>query len=97
LVFTVGAGLAGLAGVIGGPVLGVHPGVDLEVMLLAFVVIIIGGLGSLKGAFVGSLIVGLIDNFGRALLPQFALFTIFVPMAIILMVKPTGLFGKEVE
>ena len=97
LVFAVGAGLAGLAGVIGGPVLGVHPGVDLEVMLLAFVVIIIGGLGSLKGAFVGSLIVGLIDNFGRALLPQFALFTIFVPMAIILMVKPTGLFGKEVE
>lgn len=97
MVFALGAGLAGLAGVIGGPIIGVHPGIDLEVMLLAFVVIIIGGLGSLKGAFVGSLIVGLIDNFGRALLPQFALFTVFVPMAIILMVKPTGLFGKEME
>jgi branched-chain amino acid transport system permease protein len=94
-VFAVGGGLAGFAGVIGGPILGVYPGMDLEVMLLAFVVIIIGGMGSLKGAFVGSLVVGLIDNFGRALVPQFALFTVFVAMAIILIVRPRGLFGKE--
>ena len=63
-------------------------------LLLAFVVVIIGGLGSLKGAFVGGLVVGLIDNFGKALVPEFALFTVFVPMAIILAIRPTGLFGR---
>jgi branched-chain amino acid transport system permease protein len=77
----------------GGPLLGVYPGADFEVLLLAFVVVIIGGLGSLKGAFVGGLVVGLLDNFGKALFPEFALFTIFAPMAIILAVRPTGLFG----
>jgi branched-chain amino acid transport system permease protein len=96
-VFATGTGLAAMAGVIGGPILGVHPGIDLEVMLLAFVVIIIGGMGSLKGAFIGSLLVGLIDNFGRVLIPQFALFTVFVAMALILMVRPRGLFGKEMR
>ncbi|MBI3015231.1 MAG: branched-chain amino acid ABC transporter permease [Candidatus Tectomicrobia bacterium] len=94
IVFGIGATLAALAGVIGGPFVGVYPGVDFEILLLAFVVVIIGGLGSLKGAFVGSLIVGLLDNFGKALFPEFSLFTIFAPMAIILAVKPTGLFGK---
>jgi len=94
LVFALGAALAALAGVIGGPFVGVYPGVDFEILLLAFVVVIIGGLGSLKGAFVGSLIVGLLDNFGKALFPEMSLFTIFAPMVIILAVKPTGLFGK---
>src|SRR3972149_6916734 len=94
LVFALGAALAALAGVIGGPFVGVYPGVDFEILLLAFVVVIIGGLGSLKGAFVGRLIVGLLDNFGKALFSGMALFTIFAPMVIILAVKPTGLFGK---
>ena len=94
LVFALGAALAALAGVIGGPFVGVYPGVVFEILLLAFVVVIIGGLGSLKGAFVGSLIVGLLDNFGKALFPEMSLFTIFAPMVIILAVKPTGLFGK---
>jgi branched-chain amino acid transport system permease protein len=92
-VFAFGAGLAALGGIIGGPLLGVYPGADFEILLLAFVVVIIGGLGSLKGAFVGGLVVGLLDNFGKALFPEFALFTIFAPMAIILAVRPTGLFG----
>jgi branched-chain amino acid transport system permease protein len=94
-VFALGAGLAALGGVVGGPLLGVYPGADFEILLLAFVVVIIGGLGSLKGAFVGALLVGLLDNFGKALFPEFALFTIFAPMAVILAVRPTGLFGAR--
>jgi len=62
---------------------------------LAFVVVIVGGLGSLKGALVGALLVGLLDNFGKAFFPEAAMFTIFVPMAVILAVRPTGLFGRE--
>lgn len=94
-IFGLGAALAALGGVIAGPLLGVYPGADLEILLLAFVVVIIGGLGSLKGALVGGLLVGLLDNFGKVLFPQFALFTIFAPMAIILAVRPTGLFGTR--
>jgi branched-chain amino acid transport system permease protein len=92
-VFALGAALAALGGVLGGPLLGVYPGADFEVLLLAFVVVIIGGLGSLKGALVGALLVGLLDNFGKALFPQLAMFTLFAPMALILAVRPTGLFG----
>jgi len=95
LVFALGAFLAALGGVLGGPIMGVFPGADFEVLLLGFVVVIIGGLGSLKGAMVGALVVGLLDNFGKVFFPEFALFTIFVPMALILAVRPTGLFGRE--
>ena len=95
LVFALGAFLAALGGVMGGPIMGVYPGADFEVMLLGFVVVIIGGLGSLKGALVGGLIVGLLDNFGKVFFPEFALFTIFAPMALILAVRPAGLFGRE--
>jgi branched-chain amino acid transport system permease protein len=94
-VFALGAMLAALGGVLGGPLLGVYPGADFEVLLLAFVVVIVGGLGSLKGALVGALLVGLLDTLGKALFPQLAMFTIFAPMAIILAVRPTGLFGTQ--
>ena len=95
LVFGLGAFLAALGGVMGGPIMGVYPGADFEVLLLGFVVVIIGGLGSLKGALVGGLMVGLLDNFGKVFFPEFALFTIFAPMALILAVRPAGLFGRE--
>src|SRR6202795_1382489 len=94
-VFAFGAALAALGGIIAGPLLGVYPGADFEILLLAFVVVIIGGLGSLKGAFFGGLLVGLLDNFGKALFPQLAMFTIFAPMVIILAVRPSGLFGSR--
>ena len=94
VVFAVGAFLAALGGVLGGPIIGASPGADFDVMLLAFVVVIVGGLGSLRGALVGGLLVGLLDNFGKIFFPEFALFTIFVPMAIILSFRPTGLFGR---
>ena len=95
LIFGLGAFLAALGGVMGAPIMGVYPGADFEVLLLGFVVVIIGGLGSLKGAMVGGVVVGLLDNFGKVFFPEFALFTIFVPMALILAVRPTGLFGSE--
>jgi branched-chain amino acid transport system permease protein len=93
-VFVLGVALTGLSGVLGGPFVGVYPGVDLDVLLLAVVVIIVGGLGSMKGAFFGSIIVASLDNFGKALFPELAMFTIFAPMAIILAMKPTGLWGR---
>lgn len=95
LVFGFGAFLAALGGVMGGPIVGVYPGADFDVMLLGFVVVIIGGLGSLKGALIGGLAVGLLDNFGKVFFPELALFTIFAPMAVILALRPTGLFGRE--
>ena len=95
VVFGLGAALAALGGIMAGPVLGIYPGADFEVLLLAFVVVIIGGLGSLKGAFVGGLLVGCLDNFGKALFPELAYFTIFAPMAAILAVRPAGLFGTR--
>ena len=93
-VFALGAGLAALGGVLGGPLLGVFPGADFEVVLLAFVVVIVGGLGSIAGAFWASLLVGLADNFGNAWFPQLSLFTIFLPMVLVLAVRPTGLMGR---
>jgi branched-chain amino acid transport system permease protein len=93
-VFALGAFLAALGGVVGGGFIGVYPGVDFEILPYAFVVVIVGGLGSLQGAIVGSLMVGLLDNFGKALFPELAYFTLFAPMALILAVRPTGLFGK---
>ena len=95
LVFALGAGLAALGGVIGGAFLGVYPGADFEVLPYAFVVVIVGGLGSLPGAMVGSLLVGLLDNFGKALFPELSYFTLFAPMALILALRPTGLFGRS--
>jgi branched-chain amino acid transport system permease protein len=95
LVFGLGAALAALGGVIGGPFVGIYPGLDLEVLTLALVVVVIGGLGSLVGAFVGALIIGLADNLGKILLPELSLFLIFALMAIILAIRPTGLFGRE--
>ncbi len=93
-VFAAGAGLAAFGGVMGGPILGGYTGIDFDLLPLAFVVVIIGGMGSLKGALVGSIVVGLIDNFGKALVPELSYFTLFAPMVIVLAIKPTGLYGR---
>ena len=74
LIFSLGAFLAALGGVIGGAFLGIYPGLDFEMLPLAFAVVIIGGMGSLGGAAIGALLVGLADNFGKALLPGDLLF-----------------------
>ena len=92
-VFALGTALAALAGVIGAPILNLYPGLDFEILVLALVVVVVGGLGTLKGAFFGSLLIGLAATFGRALWPEFSLFLIFAVMALVLFLRPTGLFG----
>lgn len=94
-IFALGAFLAAWGGVIGGVFLGIYPGLDFAILPVAFAVVIIGGMGSLTGAAVGSLIVGLTDNFGKALFPELSYFTLYAPMVLILALKPTGLFGRE--
>ena len=94
-IFALGVFLAALGGVIGGGFLGVYPGLDFEMLPLAFAVVIIGGMGSLGGAAIGALAVGLADNFGKALFPEISYFTLYAPMVLILAIKPTGLFGRE--
>ena len=96
IVFALGAGLAAFAGIIGGPILSVYPGLDQDMLPLALLVVIIGGAGSLLGSFVGSILVGFIYNFGQALLPELAYFVLFLPMLLVLLLRPQGLFGRQV-
>ena len=96
-VFFLGALLAGAGGVVGGPMLSAYPGLDGDMLPLALVVVILGGIGSLVGAMVGSLIVGLIYNFGTALFPDFAYVILFLPMVLALVFKPQGLFGRALR
>ena len=93
-VFCLGAWLAGFAGVIGGPILSVYPGLDQEMLPLALVVVILGGSGSLLGSLVGSFVVGFLYNFGQAMFPELAYVVLFLPMLIVLVVRPQGLFGR---
>jgi branched-chain amino acid transport system permease protein len=95
IVFAMGAGLAGFAGIIGAPILSVYPGLDQDMLPLALVVVILGGTGSLPGSLVGSFIVGIIYNFGQALLPELAYFVLFLPMVLVLALRPQGLFGRH--
>src|SRR5262249_46653243 len=78
-VFALGAFLAGLGGVIGGAFLGIYPGLDFQILPIAFAVVIIGGMGSLGGAAMGAIAVGLADNFGKALFPEISYFTLYAP------------------
>jgi branched-chain amino acid transport system permease protein len=94
IVFCLGAWLAGFAGVIGGPILSVYPGLDGEMLPLALVVVILGGSGNLLGSFVGSFIVGFLYNFGQAMFPELAYVVLFLPMLVVLVVRPQGLFGR---
>ena len=95
LVFFLTAFIAGVAGIVGASVLGANTTNIFDILLLALVVVIIGGVGSIQGTLVGSLLIGLIDNFGKAMFPQFALFTIYLAMVIILIIRPRGLLGRR--
>lgn len=94
MVFIISALLAGIAGVLGGTYLQLSPGSDTTILTYSLVVIILGGMGSLRGAVVSALILGQVISFGRAYLPQYSMFLIFVPMAITLAIRPQGLFGR---
>ncbi len=91
--FAVGVGLAALGGAFAAPILGVHAGLDIEILIPAFIVVVVGGMGSLRGAFVASLLVGVVDTLGKTYFPAFALFLIYLLMIAVLLIRPHGLFG----
>ncbi|MBW2142516.1 MAG: branched-chain amino acid ABC transporter permease [Deltaproteobacteria bacterium] len=95
LVFGAGAALAGLAGVIAVPFLCAYPGMGNDILMDCFAVIVIGGFGSIWGALVAALMIGLVQSFGILLIPQFTLVLVFALMATVFIVKPTGLFGAS--
>jgi branched-chain amino acid transport system permease protein len=92
-VFVLGASLAGASGVAGGVFFGLYPGADAEMLLFALVVVVVGGLGSLRGAVVGALAVGLIYSFGVTLASDLLYFVLFGPMLLVLVARPRGLLG----
>jgi len=95
IVFCLGAALAGFGGLMGAPILTVYPGLDFDMLPLALVVVILGGVGSLLGSLVGSIAIGFIYNFGLVMVPELAYFVLFLPMVVVLVVRPQGLFGRQ--
>ena len=94
IVFSLGAALAGFSGMIDAPLSSVYPNMGDYILIISFVVIVIGGIGSVKGAFVGAMLVGLADTFGKILLPEYSAMVIYALMALILLWRPQGLFGR---
>lgn len=92
--FMLGSALAGLAGLLGGAFLALYPSADAEILVLSLAVVIIGGRGSLVGAAIGAVLIGLLNTFGQVWFPQLAYFVIFGPMALLLAFRPLGLFGR---
>ena len=104
-VFALGVALASFAGMVAAPVSSVFPGMGNQVLIICFVVVVIGGIGSVKGALVGALLIGLVDTFGKVvelkiggfrLLPELAGMSVYLLMAVVLLWRPAGLFGKQV-
>lgn len=96
-IFALGASLAALGGVIGGPIIGVYLGLDFDILVLALAVVVVGGLGTLKGAFWGSLLIGFAETFGKVFFPQFAIAASYLAMVLVLIFRTSGLFGREVS
>jgi branched-chain amino acid transport system permease protein len=92
IVFALGVGLASIAGMIASPISSVYPNMGSSVLIMCFVVVVIGGIGSVRGALIAALLVGLVDTFGKVLFPQVAGMLVYVLMAIVLLFKPEGLF-----
>jgi branched-subunit amino acid ABC-type transport system permease component len=93
-VFALGIGLSALGGVVAAPVLGVYPGLDSEVLIPAFIVVVIGGLGSLKGAFIASIVVAVLDTLGKSYLPELSIFIVYLALVVVLLARPQGLCGR---
>jgi branched-chain amino acid transport system permease protein len=93
-VFAAGAGLAAFAGMIAAPLSSVYPGIGEHILIICFVIVVIGGIGSIKGAFIAAILVGLADTFGKVLIPEFASVAVYAVMALILLWRPQGLFGR---
>ena len=95
-VFFLGAFIAGFAGSVGVTVLGAYLDVGWDALFLALAVIVVGGMGSVSGALLASVLIGIIDSYGKAFFPDFAMFTIYLLFVVVLLVRPAGLMGKKV-
>jgi len=96
-VFAFGAALGGLSGVIAGPIQSAYPAMGASILIPALIVVVVGGLGSLKGSLAGSLVIGQAETFGKAWLPDSAMLIIYVVMALVMLVRPQGLFGRPLR
>jgi branched-subunit amino acid ABC-type transport system permease component len=96
-VFAVGAALGGLSGVIAGPIQSAYPSMGVSVLIPALIVVIVGGLGSLKGSLVGSLLIGQAETFGKVWLPGVSMLMIYIVVALIVVLRPQGLFGRPLR
>jgi branched-subunit amino acid ABC-type transport system permease component len=96
-VFAFGAALGGLSGVIAGPIQSAYPAMGASILIPALIVVVVGGLGSLKGSLAGSLIIGQAETFGKAWLPDSAMLIIYVVMALVVLLRPQGLFGRPLK
>jgi branched-chain amino acid transport system permease protein len=96
VLFFIASFIAGIGGVIGAQIMGVHSMLGLDILLVALIVVIVGGMGSVQGALLGGISIGLIDTFGKSLFPQFAMFTMYLAMIIILLLKPSGILGRRI-
>ena len=94
VVFALGVGLASIAGMIAAPISSVYPNMGSQVLIMCFVVVVIGGIGSVRGALISALLVGLVDTFGKVLLPHIAGMLVYMLMAAVLLWKPEGLFKQ---
>jgi branched-chain amino acid transport system permease protein len=94
VVFALGVGLATIAGMIASPISSVYPNMGSQVLIMCFVVVVIGGIGSVRGALISAFLVGLVDTFGKVLLPQIAGMLVYMLMAAVLLWKPEGLFKQ---
>ena len=94
LVFAAGVALAAFAGMIAAPVSSVFPGMGSQVLIVCFVIVVIGGIGSLKGALIAALLIGFADTFGKVLFPDYASIAVYLLMAVVLLFRPLGLFGR---
>ncbi|MBN3268854.1 branched-chain amino acid ABC transporter permease [Bordetella bronchiseptica] len=92
-IFALGAALAAIGGIVASPILGVYLGMDVEILIPAFIVTVVGGMGSLRGVLVAAMLVGAIDTFGKAYFPDYALFLVYLLMVVVLLTRPQGLFG----
>ncbi|MDQ0161869.1 branched-chain amino acid ABC transporter permease [Aeribacillus alveayuensis] len=95
-VFVFGSLLTGLGGVLGSPILGTYPGMEFQILILSLVVLVVGGLGSVSGTLLASLLVGFVETFSRYFVPEISLIMTFVLMALVLVVRPQGLIGRRI-
>jgi branched-chain amino acid transport system permease protein len=94
-VFIIGTIMGGIAGFFGAPIVGLFPEMSMQILLIAMIVVVIGGIGKVQGALIGSLIIAYIDTFGKAFFPDFAMFTVYLIFIIMLLLKPNGILGRK--